>query len=39
MDVLYITVEPLYDEVLGLTNYFFYSSNSKILGNIKKTLI
>ena len=27
---MYITVEPLYNEVLGLTNYFFYSSNSKI---------
>ena len=31
MNVTYITVESLYNEVLGLTNYFlFYSSNSKI---------
>ena len=27
------TVEPLYNEVLGITNYFLYTSNSKIYEN------
>ena len=37
MNVMYITVEPLYNEVLALTNYFFNSSNRRVHNMVLKS--
>ena len=37
MNVMYITVEPPYNEVLGLTNYFFNSSNMGVHNRVLKS--